>query len=946
MSLLLNIFKGGVMRKQVLLFAMVTWMLALAAYASSASDDFNDSQGTAYTGWTEVDGSYLYSEWNGRLQWNLGSNEIDHTILNNTGFTAGDLDIRVDVGAQDGWGTSYIYFLYQDAGNWYRLVVDDAAFSRFQKSVGGTVSDVGAAGSGVDIVAGGPLIHWQVLVDPVAGKLKFFSASAQILNVSETIELTGGQVGLGGTGRRPVWDNFSFSSAGDTTPPAAPSGLVARGANSISLDWDDNLDIDLASYNVYRSATSGSGYSALATGVTSSAYIDNTVTNGITYYYVVTAVDTSGNESASSHEAFAIPQAPVRYMENLGRGVVAVRSGSGAFVSWRLLGLDPAGIGFNLYRSTAGGAAVKLNGSVLAGGTCFADTTANLTRDNTYLVKPVIDGIEQAIGGSYTLQANTPEQPCVVVPLQGGNTDEIHFVWIGDLDGDGEYDFVVDRLNGEGRPQAIEAYHRNGTLLWSVDLGPNSTNTYNIEPGSATIDVGHWDGATVYDLDCDGRAEVIIRTANGVTFGDGTTLTAGNNLFQFISVLDGMTGAERARIQVPADYIADGPLAVQMGIGYLNGRTPSVVASMKNRIGSGDFNLMICAWDFDGTSLTQKWKWLRGWQNCPDGHNIRIVDVDGDGMDEVGHIGFMLDSDGILLYSLAETGGVVHGDRWHIGKFDPGRPGLQGYGIQQSNSSGLREYYYDAGTGEILWTHTGDVTDMARGDAGDMDPRYPGCEVWSFDGVWSGPGGFQIAAAQPWPCLRLWWDGDDLCELFNDGKIEEWNYSSGSVSRLVSTWHYETATRSARGAPMFYGDILGDWREETVQTSSDYTKLVIFTTNIPTNRRLYTLPHNPAYRNDMTVKGYMQSHQVDYYLGDGMATPPTPNIRLSGVKFNPADIVEDGRIDLYDFAMVAAQWLHAPGVPSADIAPFGGDGKVDSLDLQMLYAHWLSIREE
>ena len=44
-----------------------------------------------------------------------------------------------------------------------------------------------------------------------------------------------------------------------------------------------------------------------------------------------------------------------RQMENLGRGVVAVRTGSGAFVSWRLLGLDPSGIGFNLYRSTAGG---------------------------------------------------------------------------------------------------------------------------------------------------------------------------------------------------------------------------------------------------------------------------------------------------------------------------------------------------------------------------------------------------------------------------------------------------------------------------------------------------------------------------------------------------------------------------------------------------------------
>jgi hypothetical protein len=391
-------------------------------------------------------------------------------------------------------------------------------------------------------------------------------------------------------------------------------------------------------------------------------------------------------------------------------------------------------------------------------------------------------------------------------------------------------------------------------------------------------------------------------------------------------------------------------MAAHFGIGYLNGITPSLVASMKNRIGDGDFNMMICAWDFDGSSLTQKWKWLRGSQNCSDGHNIRIVDVDDDGMDEVGHIGFVLDSDGTLLYSLGDSG-IVHGDRWHIAKFDPSRAGLQGFGIQQNNPSGLHFYYYDAGTGGILWSHSGSLADVGRGDAGDIDPGSPGFEVWAFEGVWNGPAGTQLSPSGtgPWPCLRLWWDGDDLCELFNDGKIEEYDPDSTStdrrVGRLVTTWDYETATRSDRGAPMFYGDILGDWREETVQTSSDYTKLVIFTTDIPTNRRLYTPAHNPEYRNSMTVKGYMQSHQLDYYLGDGMTTPPAPNIQLAGVKFNPADIVEDGRIDLKDFAVLAAQWKDSPGTPSADIAPSGGDGIVDALDLQVLCENWLFIKE-
>ncbi|HDS85606.1 MAG TPA: hypothetical protein ENN97_10490, partial [Phycisphaerales bacterium] len=357
-----------------------------------------------------------------------------------------------------------------------------------------------------------------------------------------------------------------------------------------------------------------------------------------------------GYESDELHSA-AIWQFSVsergRIMENLGRGVVATCSASNqAFISWRLLGTDPEDIAFNLYRKVGDGNPIRVNSTPLTGGTNYQDTGISFTQPISYFVRPVISGQELEASGAFTLAANTPVQPCVVVPLSGGDTDQIHFVWVGDLTGDGEYDFVVDRLNWQGCPQKLEAFTRDGTRLWVVNLGPNSTDTYNIEPGSATIDVGHWDGVTVYDLDCDGKAEVVIRTANGVTFGDGSTLVHSNNNVQFISVLDGMTGAERARIQIPTDYIADGPMAAQMGIGYLNGRTPSIIASMKNRIGSGAFNMMICAWDFDGQSLTQKWKWNRDSGNYHDGHNIRIVDVTGDGRDEIGHIGFMLKGDG------------------------------------------------------------------------------------------------------------------------------------------------------------------------------------------------------------------------------------------------------------------------------------------------------------
>jgi hypothetical protein len=98
----------------------------------------------------------------------------------------------------------------------------------------------------------------------------------------------------------------------------------------------------------------------------------------------------------------------------------------------------------------------------------------------------------------------------------------------------------------------------------------------------------------------------------------------------------------------------------------------------------------------------------------------------------------------------------------------------------------------------------------------------------------------------------------------------------------VTTSSYGAVDASQSVQPTFHGDILGDWREEAVYTNAAYNQLIIFTTNQPSSTRLYTLAHNPAYRNDMTVKGYMQSHHVDYFLGAGMARSPRPNITYSG----------------------------------------------------------------
>jgi rhamnogalacturonan endolyase len=239
-----------------------------------------------------------------------------------------------------------------------------------------------------------------------------------------------------------------------------------------------------------------------------------------------------GSSIADAHEArerSANENSPAQYfpggpsarpLKRLDRGVVAVRSSDKeVLVSWRLLGLDPKGIAFDVERSTDGGPYRKLNKKLLTGGTNFVDATADLGKSNAYRVRPVLGLVKLKVSPAFTLSADHAIEPVVRVPLRAG--PPIKFVWVGDLDGDGAYDYVLDR---QAVPQKVEAYRSDGTFLWEVNLGPNSTNQNNIEGGSSTIDVGHNDGVTVFDLDLDGRAEVAIRVANGVVFGDGTMM--------------------------------------------------------------------------------------------------------------------------------------------------------------------------------------------------------------------------------------------------------------------------------------------------------------------------------------------------------------------------------------------------------------------------------------
>lgn len=564
-----------------------------------------------------------------------------------------------------------------------------------------------------------------------------------------------------------------------------------------------------------------------------------------------------------------------RAVECLGRGVFAQRKGNDAFITWRLLGYDDPNTGFNLYRE-AGGSTQLVCSRTRAEPTWCLDR--NESTGAKYFVRAVVNNVEGNPSASTTLI----EQKYRSIPLRSAPAGAVvHLGWVGDLTGNGEYDVVVNRISAQA--PLVDAYTQDGKFLWRLNTGPLGVNQNGIEGGATTMSNGMWDGLTVFDFNSDGRAEIAVKTANGFVFGDGKTLSHSNDQDQFVSIVNGATGAEITRAPLPNNYRSDGPLQCQFGAGYLDGTKPSLVTKCKNRIGSGAFNLVISTYDFDGTKLTQRWKYLRGNGAGPDFHQLRIMDVNRDGKDEVLDGGYALTGDGTVLYDLGLQG-VIHGDRFHITDIDPSRPGLEGFGIQQDNPNGLETYYYDAATGRILRKYSAPNgaagADMARGTVADLFPNEPGMEYWSFNGLYSASGKLLVPETNenvPWPNFQIQWDGDTGSELLDNNRVGEWNLTAKQRNTYVWRETFSGSVR-ARGALPFFGDIAGDWREEVIIESSDSAELRIYSTTHETSTRLYSLAHNPAYRNSLTIHGYKQSHYVDYFLGFGMTPPPAPFI--------------------------------------------------------------------
>ena len=229
-----------------------------------------------------------------------------------------------------------------------------------------------------------------------------------------------------------------------------------------------------------------------------------------------------------------------------------------------------------------------------------------------------------------------------------------------------------------------------------------------------------------------------------------------------------------------------------------------------------------------------------------------------------------VDNDGNGLYST----GMYHGDAIHL-LSDINDEKYYVWGCHENKKDGttLRE----AATGKVILQYPSDK-DIGRCMAADIDPNYPGVELWSpnsggvrsFDGkVISKQGDFKNEISAKVPVnMAVWWDGDLLREMLDKNVISKYNWKTGEMENMLvmedCMWNNDT-----KGNPAIQGDILGDWREEVLIRTADNQNLRLYVTTIPTDYRFHTFLGDPAYRSSIANQniGYNQPAEPGFYFG-------------------------------------------------------------------------------
>ena len=505
-----------------------------------------------------------------------------------------------------------------------------------------------------------------------------------------------------------------------------------------------------------------------AAALNMSAYADSTNTQQVSYNYWYNS--STGYTDENVH---------TRQMEKLDRGLIAIKTDGGVYLSWRLFdsednifGSADKNMSFNVYRDGK-----KI--SEVATKTNYVDSTVG----TNYSVAPVINGVEGEKCDAVTVYNNSyfdiplskPDDETIYDP--SGNELATYSFFpadcsTGDVDGDGEYEIIVKWTSHErdvGTPAYsgtvhLAAYKLDGTKLWNND----------IELGKNVYSSAHTLQFLVYDFDGDGKSEVICQTSLGSKDGQGKyvsnaaqtdeeikaitdkenstadyrsssgVITKGE---EFLTVFNGETGAAMDTISLPTtrgsengvdygDDFGNRSNRFVSDIAYLDGEKPYAIYLRGYYFGrNGKQRTSIAGISWDGTALSPTYRFdtQKGQEGYYDGayqyvgngnHNCTVADVDNDGKDEfiTGALCMEVNDDNEFRPKWCTY--LQHGDALHIGNYDPTHTGFEFFTVHEdsgTNSLSGNDITLDFGMSVIdaetgnIMFHEGASDDTGRG---------------------------------------------------------------------------------------------------------------------------------------------------------------------------------------------------------------------------------------
>ena len=470
-----------------------------------------------------------------------------------------------------------------------------------------------------------------------------------------------------------------------------------------------------------------------AAALNMSAYADSANTQQVSYNYWYNS--STGYTDENVH---------TRQMEKLDRGLIAIKTDGGVYLSWRLFdsednifGSADKNVSFNVYRDGK-----KI--SEVATKTNYVDSTVG----KNYSVAPVINGVEGEKCNAVTVYNNSyfdipllkPDDETIYDP-SGTELATYSFFPVdcstGDVDGDGEYEIIVKWTSSEhdvgspGDPAYsgtvhLAAYKLDGTKLWKNDIALGK----NVYSSAHTVQF------LVYDFDGDGKSEVICQTSLGSKDGQGKyvsnaaqtdeeikaitdeenstadyrgygRITEGK---EFLTVFNGETGVAMDTINLPTtrgsengvdygDDFGNRSNRFVSDIAYLDGEKPYAIYLRGYYFGrNGKQRTSIAGISWDGTALSPTYRFdtQKGQEGYYDGayqyvgngnHNCTVADVDNDGKDEfiTGALCMEVNDDNEFRPKWCTY--LQHGDALHIGNYDPTHTGFEFFTVHEDSGT-------------------------------------------------------------------------------------------------------------------------------------------------------------------------------------------------------------------------------------------------------------------